>query len=66
MVVVDESGARMDVEISALGGAGTVSPSSPLGSVVLGKRVGDTVDVQAPGGSWRATVVEIRAPAPGT
>ena len=66
VVVADESGARVDVEISALGGAGTVSPSSPLGSVVLGKRVGDTVDVQAPGGSWRATVVEIRAATPGT
>ena len=65
VVVADESGARVDVEISALGGAGTVSPSSPLGSVVLGKRVGDTVDVKAPGGSWRATVVEIRAATPG-
>jgi len=63
VVVADESGARVDVEISALGGPGTVSPSSPLGSVVLGKRVGDTVDVRAPGGSWRATVVEIRTAA---
>ena len=47
VVVADESGARVDVEISALGGAGTVSPSSPLGSVVLGKRVGD--DGRRPG-----------------
>jgi transcription elongation factor GreA len=66
VVVADESGGRVDVEISALGGAGTVSPSSPLGSVVLGKQVGDTVDVKAPGGSWRATIVEIRAASPGT
>ena len=66
IVVVDESGARLDVEVSALGGAGTASPSSPLGSAVLGKRVGDAVDVQAPSGSWRATIVEIRAVAPGT
>ena len=65
VVIVDESGKRIDVEISALGGVGTVSPSSPLGSVVLGKRVGDSVDVQAPRGTWQATVVEIRTAAPG-
>jgi transcription elongation factor GreA len=66
VVVEGESGARIDVELSALGGAGTISPSSPLGSAVLGKRVGDAVDVQAPSGSWRATIVEIRAAAPRT
>jgi transcription elongation factor GreA len=65
VVVEDEAGARIDVELSALGGAGTISPSSPLGSAVLGKRVGDAVDVQAPSGSWRATIVEIRAAAAG-
>ncbi len=61
LVVEDEHGERIEVELSAVGGAGTVSPSSPLGSAVLGKRVGETVDVQAPRGSWRATIVEIRA-----
>jgi transcription elongation factor GreA len=66
VVVEDETGARIDVELSALGGAGTISPSSPLGSAVLGKSVGDTVDVQAPSGPWRATIVEIRAAASGT
>ena len=35
----------MTVEISAVGGAGTVSPTSPLGSALLGRKVGDTVDV---------------------
>ncbi len=65
VVVKDEAGERIDVELSALGGAGTVSPSSPLGVAVLGKRVGETVDVQAPRGSWRATIVEIRAAAAG-
>ena len=63
VVVEDEAGERIDVELSALGGTGTVSPSSPLGSAVLGKRVGEVVDVQAPRGSWRATIIEIR-PAP--
>ena len=60
VVVEDEHGERMEVELSSLGGAGTVSPASPLGVALLGKRVGDTADVQAPRGAWRATVVEIR------
>ena len=65
VVVADEAGERIDVELSGLGGAGTVSPSSPLGSALLGKRIGDTVDVQAPRGAWQATIVEIRASAAG-
>ena len=61
VVVSDEAGERIDVELSALGGAGTVSPSSPLGSALLGSRIGETVNVRAPGGAWVATIVEIRA-----
>jgi transcription elongation factor GreA len=52
-------GQKLTVEISAVGGAGTVSPTSPLGSVLLGKQVGDTVDVSAPKGAWRATIANI-------
>ena len=61
VVVEDDGGERIEIELSALGGSGTVSPSSPLGSALLGRRVGDTVDVQAPRGPWKATIVEIRA-----
>jgi transcription elongation factor GreA len=61
VVVEDERGERIDVELSALGGSGSVSPSSPLGSAILGKRVGDSAEIAAPRGSWRATIVEIRA-----
>ena len=61
VVIADESGERMEVEISVLGGPGTVSPSSPLGTAVLGKKVGDTVAVEAPKGAWRATILEISA-----
>ena len=61
VVVEDEAGERIDVELSALGGAGTVSPSSPLGSALLGRHVGDAVNVQAPRGPWQATIIEIRA-----
>ena len=49
----------MTVEISALGGAGTVSPTSPLGVALLGRRVGDSVDVKAPRGAWQADVRRI-------
>ena len=57
VVVADEAGDEMEVEISAVGG---VSPDSPLGSALLGAAVGDTVDVAAPRGSWKARVVSIR------
>ena len=58
--IVDDGGMEMTVEISAVGGDGTVSPTSPLGSALLGRKVGDTVDVQAPRGAWQATVKIIR------
>ena len=58
--IVDDSGESMTVEVSAVGGGGTVSPTSPLGSALLGGRPGDTVEVQAPRGSWRATIKSIR------
>jgi transcription elongation factor GreA len=54
-----DSGQKLTVEISAVGGAGTVSPTSPLGTALLGKKIGDTVDVQAPKGAWRATIARI-------
>jgi transcription elongation factor GreA len=57
--VADDSGDTMTVEVSAIGGAGTVSPTSPLGSALLGRRIGDVVDVQAPRGAWKATVKHI-------
>ena len=57
--VDDGSGSTMTVEVSAVGGAGTVSPTSPLGSALLGRTVGDVVDVQAPRGAWKATVKHI-------
>jgi len=56
--IEDEGGDVMEVEISSVGG---VSPDSPLGSALMGKRVGDTVDVKAPRGSWRATIRSVRA-----
>jgi transcription elongation factor GreA len=56
--VEDEQGGRFEVEISSVGG---VSTDSPLGSSLLGAKVGDTVSVQAPKGAWKARVVSVRA-----
>lgn len=56
--IEDGDGERMEVEISSVGG---VSPDSPLGGALMGASVGETVDVPAPRGSWRATIVSIRS-----
>ena len=56
--VEDESGGRFEVEISSV--AGGVSTESPLGSALVGARVGDSVHVQAPKGAWTARVVSVR------
>jgi transcription elongation factor GreA len=61
VVVEDEDGDRLEVEISGLGGGGTTSPSSPLGAALLGRRAGEAVEVAAPRGAWQARIVEIRA-----
>jgi transcription elongation factor GreA len=57
VVVEDEDGETMEVEISAVGG---VAPDSPLGQALMGAAVGDVVDVQAPRGAWKARVAGIR------
>ena len=55
--VEDEQGDRFEVEISSIGG---VSTESPLGGALIGARVGDSVEVNAPKGSWNARVVSVR------
>jgi transcription elongation factor GreA len=55
--VEDEQGDRFEVEISSVGG---VSTESPLGGALVGAKVGDVVDVQAPKGAWKARVVGVR------
>lgn len=51
-----DDGERLSLEISRVGG---VSPDSPVGQAVLGRSVGDEITVEAPRGTWRATVVAI-------
>jgi len=55
--IADEHGDVMEVTISSVGG---VSTDSPLGRALMGTAVGDVVSVEAPRGSWRATVRTIR------
>ena len=59
VVEIEGNERTLTVEISAVGGAGTVSPTSPLGSVLLGRKLGDAVEVQAPKGAWTATIKKI-------
>jgi transcription elongation factor GreA len=54
--IEDEQGERMKVEISSVGG---VSPDSPVGRALLGRRVGDEVKIDAPRGSWKARILSI-------
>ena len=44
-----EDGEQMTLDISSVGG---VSPESPVGRAVLGKKVGDKIVVEAPRGTW--------------
>jgi transcription elongation factor GreA len=57
VTIEDEQGEKMEIEISSVGG---VSPHAPLGSALMGASVGDTVEVPAPRGSWKARVVSVR------
>jgi transcription elongation factor GreA len=52
-----EDGETMTVELSSVGG---VSPDSPVGRAVIGRAEGDEVEVEAPRGTWKATILSIR------
>ena len=54
--IEDEHGERMQVEISSVGG---VSPDSPVGRALMGRKVSDEVEIQAPSGAWRARILSI-------
>jgi transcription elongation factor GreA len=52
----DEHGEKMQIEISSVGG---VSPDSPVGRALLGRKAGDEVEIEAPKGSWRARILSV-------
>ena len=52
----DEHGERMAIQIAGVGG---VSPDSPVGRALVGRKAGDTVKIHAPGGDWRLRVLSV-------
>jgi transcription elongation factor GreA len=54
--IEDEQGEKMQVEISSVGG---VSPDSPVGQALMGRKIGDEVTIEAPRGSWRARILSV-------
>jgi transcription elongation factor GreA len=58
--IEDQQGNRIDAEISSVGGSHAVSPESPLGRALIGRREGDAVEVDAPRGRWTARILSIR------
>mgnify|MGYP001815070487 CR=1 FL=1 len=62
--VVDEDGDQMDYFIASaenkIPGMILASPTSPVGSALLGAGPGDEVSYEAPGGTFKMTVKSIR------
>jgi transcription elongation factor GreA len=56
VTIEGNDGERMEVVISSVGG---VSPESPLGKALLGRKVGEEVVVEAPRGTWSARITAI-------
>jgi transcription elongation factor GreA len=54
--IEDERGEQMEVEISSVGG---VSPDSPVGQALMGRKAGDEVEIAAPRGAWRARILSV-------
>jgi len=66
-VILENLGTEEEVRYQLVGpdesdvNQGRISVSSPLGKALIGKRVGDEIVVQAPGGQRRYEVVDILA-----
>jgi transcription elongation factor GreA len=58
--VEDDEGERMEIVISSVMGPGSISPDSPLGRAVLGRKAGESVEVEAPRGRWKARIRSVR------
>jgi transcription elongation factor GreA len=56
VAILRDDGESMEFEVSSVGG---VSPESPLGKALIGRRVGDEIVVEAPSGRWRARITGI-------
>jgi transcription elongation factor GreA len=56
VVLEDDKGEKLEVKISSVGG---VSPDSPVGRAVLGRKAGDKVQIEAPRRAWSARIVSV-------
>jgi transcription elongation factor GreA len=56
VAILRDDGESMEFGVSSVGG---VSPESPLGRALIGRRAGDEVVVEAPGGRWRARITAV-------
>jgi transcription elongation factor GreA len=56
LVLEDDKGEKLEVKISSLGG---VSPDSPVGRAVLGRKAGDKVKIEAPRRAWSARIISV-------
>ena len=57
-VIVDES-ARATDTVGVGSSVGGVSPDSPVGQALMGRKAGDEVTIAAPRGSWRARILSV-------
>jgi len=64
-VVIREEGSRTDETYTIVGAAeanpseGKISNESPLGKALIGKKVGEKVQVDAPAGSFKVTIKKV-------
>jgi transcription elongation factor GreA len=64
-VIIREHGSKDDEEYIIVGAAeaspreGKISNESPIGKAILNHRVGDEVQVEAPGGSFKVRIVKV-------
>ena len=62
--VLDEDGDEMEIFVAnqenKVRGMVLASPESPLGSVLIGKKPGDSVSYEAPGGTFTVKVTDVR------
>jgi transcription elongation factor GreA len=57
--ILDEENRSMTVRLSNVNATNAISASSPLGRALLGRGVGERVEVAAPSGAWTALIVAI-------
>lgn len=62
--VLDEDGDEMEIFVAnqenKMRGLVLASPESPLGSALIGKRPGDKVSYEAPGGTFTVEITDVR------